>query len=82
MCGVATTCGSLASDQSFGGSVPKTSRPAPATMPASIARASAASSIRSPLAVLISRRPGLHLAKRSSLNMCRVCGVLGMCRVT
>ncbi len=34
MCGVATTSGRAASDQSRGGSVSNTSRPAPATMPA------------------------------------------------
>ena len=39
MCGVAMTCGSWASDQSAGGSVSNTSRPAPPTTPASMARA-------------------------------------------
>ena len=38
MCGVATTCGSLASAQSAGGSFSKTSSAAAATMPCSIAR--------------------------------------------
>ncbi len=82
MWGVATTWGSFASVQSLGGSVLKTSRPAPPTMPASIARCSAASSISSPRAVLIRRIPGLHVANRSSLNRCLVCGVDGMWSVT
>ena len=42
MCGVATTCGSVARRQSFGGSGSNTSSPAPATCPLSMASASAA----------------------------------------
>ena len=55
--------------------------PAPATMPCSIARRSAASSISSPRAVLMMRMPGLQRANRSSLNRCLVSGVDGRCSV-
>ena len=82
MCGVATTCGSICSRWSTVGSLSNTSSPAPATWPDSMASASAASSIRSPRAVLMMRMPLRARASRSAFTRCRVCGVDGRCSDT
>mmetsp|Transcript_560 Transcript_560/g.1496 ORF Transcript_560/g.1496 Transcript_560/m.1496 type:complete len:362 (-) Transcript_560:44-1129(-) len=63
-----------------GGSGSNTSRAAPATMPASSARASAASSITPPRATLMMRAPFLIFPNVSSPNSPLVSGVSGMCR--
>ena len=81
MWGVATTCGSFVRRPSGGGSVSKTSSPAPATCPRSIASASAASSMSSPRAVLMMRMPGLQSASRRASSKWRVSGVDGTWRV-
>ena len=60
------------------GSLAKTSRPAPATMPSRMASASASSSTMPPRAVLTMRMPGLALASRSRPNSPTVSGVLGV----
>ena len=71
MCGVAITCGSLASDQSDGGSFSNTSSAAPATMPR-LDRAAERRLVDQLAARRVDRcrMPGLHLANRSSSKMC------------
>ena len=77
-CGETTTWGSSKSGDSVQGSLAKTSRPAPATMPSRMASASASSSTIPPRAVLTMRMPGLALARRSRPKSPTVSGVFGV----
>src|ERR1044071_301060 len=65
-----------------GGSLDKTSRPAPAIFPEFKAWARAASSIKSPRLVLSRKALGFIQESRSALISARVCGVSGQCRLT
>ena len=80
-CGVQTTFSSANSGLSVAGSVSNTSSAAPATWPAAIASASAASSTRPPRAQLMMRTPCFVRASASRERMLRVASVSGVCRV-
>ena len=64
------------------GSAGNTSSAAPATLPLSNAALSAASSINSPRAQLITRTPGFIAANAAASSHPRVSAVLGRCNVT
>ena len=80
-CGVATTLSSSKSGVLPGGSVSKTSRAAPATLPDLIASQSASSSTIPPRAQLITITPSFILSKASLLRSPVVCFNLGTCTV-
>ena len=82
MCGVPSTFGCCTSAEAPGGSVGKTSSAAAATCPLSSASSSAPSSISSPRAVLTTRTPRLHCAKRSLFSSRSVCGLSETCSET
>src|ERR1022692_3124423 len=65
-----------------GGSVDRTSRPAPAMRPEFSASASASSSTRRPRLVLSSKAVGFISDRRRALTRFAVCGVSGQCRLT
>ena len=85
-CGVTTTFGSASSRRagppSTGGSVVKTSSPAPAMAPVVSASYSASSSIRPPRATLMTYAVGFISANCARPIMPVVSGVFGMCTVT
>ncbi len=79
--GVTTTDASPNSGDSVVGSSLNTSSPAPAMRPDEMASASAASSTIPPRAVLMTRRLGLALARRSAPISPTVSAFLGRCTV-
>ncbi len=80
-CGVTMTLGRPKSGCSVIGSVRKTSRAAPPTLPESRAASRSSSTISGPRATLSTRTPSLHLASASASSQPSVSGVLGRCRV-
>ena len=79
---MATTDGKAKSGESVHGSVAKTSKAAPPTLPERSASASACSSTIPPRAALTMRMPGLALASSSAPMSPAVSAVLGRWMVT
>ena len=83
MCGVILQFFALKSGLSdFGGSVERTSTPAPAILPELSAAARACSSTAPPLAVLIKSTVGFIFERKSAFIIFSVFSVSGQCRVT